>query len=114
VEQLTKFDRDRGLSEESLRSLVLVDVKRDIPKIKIQKTVGTHIYVRITSIEVSQFWAACYVSVEMRRPARVLTEKDNAVVGFTLAPVWEKGAVLSRSIDWYGCESPRRNKQQTY
>jgi hypothetical protein len=97
VEDLTEFDKSMGLSKDSLRSLILVEVKRNIPRINVEKsTTGAYVYVRITTSEASEYshTAASFVSVQIVRPVKILSDNLDSVVGSVLAPVWEKGAVL--------------------
>jgi hypothetical protein len=94
IESLGKPEKDVGLSVQSLESQVLAALKRDLPNLKVENSMGSYVSVRITSIEL-EFGFAVFVSVELYRPAKILRDKDKSEITHTLASVWDKGTILT-------------------
>jgi hypothetical protein len=98
IEGLEKPEKDMGLSVESLESQVLAALKRDLPNLKVEKSMGSYVSVRITSIEL-EFGYAVFASVGLYRPAKILRDKDKSEITHTLVSVWDKGIILTGPPD---------------
>ena len=94
IEKLDQAGEQTGLTQESLQSLVTVAIKRDIPTMRVEKGLGAYIYVVVTCKQTTASATACFVSVELTRPVKILKNDFNTEVGGTLGVVWDKGMLL--------------------
>jgi hypothetical protein len=92
VEHFNKVDL--GFSREDVESQVLVGIKRDLPKLPVGKQYTAYIYVRISGIAINGGFVA-NVSVQLRRPSRILRENQTDTGIFVIGTVWDKGAILA-------------------
>ena len=88
-----------GLSKSQLESQVLVGLKRNIPRLIINKKATSTIHVRITAYRVratsgEDMGFSLYINVYLSRPVAILSDDYQSRVGFTFASVWDKGSIL--------------------
>jgi len=103
IESPDKETEDVGLTKESLTDQIVVALKRDIPKLKIesssQRASLSCVYLEITSLETTT-GIASFVSLSLRRPVAILEEDkgnimtDPNYLNYLLAPVWNRGCLL--------------------
>jgi hypothetical protein len=73
VEELSDSSKKMGLTSDSLYNKVLVALKRDIPKLKINRAAQSFIHVQITTAELDYNQGfAVTVKVSILRPAKVI------------------------------------------
>jgi hypothetical protein len=92
-----KVNESIGLNHESLKDQILVALKRDIPKLKIDESSRSWVYLQITSFQTVQTGVATCVHVSLRRPARIIG--DDGEQYFTIVTTWEKETLIYGSID---------------
>jgi hypothetical protein len=102
VEPLSPAARAADLSIKSLKSQMLVGLRRDIPKLAIRDGVNPYLYLNVTVTRIrtvggKEFGFSVYVSLEMKRPVTILEDVGVIEVTFAMATVWEIGTVLSGS-----------------
>jgi hypothetical protein len=94
VETINKEEQKSiGLSEEAVESQTLVALKRDMPKLDVNKTAPSSVYVNINTIELTNALVVD-LSIKLRRPARVLRD-DSSEIGTTFATVWGRSVLLT-------------------
>jgi len=94
VEDLDKDSESIGLTSQSLSDMVLVGLKRDVPKLKIDdKPQVSSFYVQLTSVEINND-IACHVAVSVTRFAMIAG--DSGKQNYSVAvKVWDKGVLLT-------------------
>jgi len=92
IEDLDPDSESVGLTKQFLSDMVLVGLKRDVPKLKIDnESVSSFFYVQITTVTLNN-GTACAIDVALERPAMIVG--DNGKIFSTVAKVWDKGSLL--------------------
>jgi hypothetical protein len=95
VENLDADSLRLGLTEELLKSQILIALKRDIPKVLVSASAHSMLYVNITTQPVGAGYSAVFLSVRLERAVHVLDEEGSTSQGFTVATVWDKGILFT-------------------
>ncbi len=83
-----------GLSEETLEAQTLVALKRDMPRLEVNKTAASYIYVNIIAAESRAEYVAVCLSIEVKRPVKIMGDDYHSEIGSTLATVWDTAFLL--------------------
>jgi hypothetical protein len=79
-----------GISNEFVGNVVLVGIKRDLPRLKLVSGHVSQLLVSIMCLKVDEELASCHVSIELLRPAFVLTDQSDDIVTRRNVAVWNK------------------------
>jgi hypothetical protein len=95
VEDLDRTGKEIGLTKGSIKDEILVAVKRDLPKLKIESGPRVSlIYVVITVGETNTAFAAS-ANIFLYRPVEILGDDGNKY--FALGAVWKKVSLLTNN-----------------
>lgn len=100
IDDLDTEEKNMGLTRESLTDVVLLALKRDVPKLTINEdsmVANNDIYVRITSSMVDQHNVVSFVEVSILRPAAIAGD-SGAKVLTPSATVWSRGKLLGSPL----------------
>ena len=95
VETLTADGKTIGLSKKSLKSQMLVGLRRDIPRLAVRENARPYLYLNVNLGRLTTGggralgFSAC-VSLQMMRPVWIQEDVGFDEVTFTMATVWDK------------------------
>jgi hypothetical protein len=96
IEELHHNDEEMGLTRESLTDVILVALKRDVPKLKIAdspEALASAFDVRITSARIDDYTMSTFVELSILRPVEI--SGDNGRKIHAGVPVWSDGKMLA-------------------
>jgi len=107
VEDLNPGGREVGLTTDWLESVLLVALKRDLPRLRIGKDFLSFVYLNVHVMKehtVGGRLQGCAAAVDLKvyRPAHILSDDLGSRVLFAVVTVWQKGDLLSGSCDSIG------------
>ena len=105
IEDLDKEAANIGLTSESLRDQILVALKRDIPKLKIDSSpfpLRSYVHLQITSAPILTYAGqvalgdAAFVLMSLERPTKIIGDDGTEYVAAVSA--WKTGVILHDSF----------------
>jgi hypothetical protein len=94
IEELNQDAKITGLSRETLESIVLVALKRDLPRLRTDNSARSYVYVNVTVGDPGAGQSIAFVSVELHRPVKVIRDDDSETEMVFGTTVWKKGDLL--------------------
>ena len=101
IDYLGPIEKNLGLTSESLSDEILVALKRDLPKLKVELSgTSSYVYLTLASVEarnpVATFGVATSVTVSLRRPVEIIGDDGRRY--FTFATAWARTGIVIDSI----------------
>ncbi|HJZ64111.1 MAG TPA: hypothetical protein VKD70_07330 [Candidatus Acidoferrum sp.] len=101
VEDLNEQTQSTGLSESEIKSVVLVALKRDMPKLQVSSDAVSYVYVNINCLSVPPSGRVCNLIVDLHRPVMVLDE-DGSPIQRDMTAVWTRSMLLTNEVSAMG------------
>jgi hypothetical protein len=95
IEGMSRDETSLGISRDDIEQRITIDLRRDLPRVKIAKHAAAGIYVRVTCLDIHV--AVCSYEVQMNRWGTVLSDFGGEPIDTGTVTVWEEGGLISGS-----------------